>query len=480
MNRAIDLVTSVINSAQSVFAAIQRIKNELHTEQLDFVHLFRVLTRSRPEPGSIGQQHECTAAESFEIAVAALAAFVSYSPIPLGRLWTDSVNEVLAAYVPAHQQAESEPWIMEADLLPRHINLLRGHHISTSKALAFVAIHKSTGQVVLSLPGTNSKQDWLSNLHSTPTELVLHIAKGKTCSLSVHAGFLTIAKTLYSHPQMREYLSKALLAGFDDLLLSGHSQAGAVMSLLGLLLAYPSLPSTDSGEVSGRSKRRMVFCNIKVITFGSGAWCAESSETDLRSFIQVSIQSFVRCKRELATWRIDPVPFVAESLLEPPRSGAAQEKPCASSMRPGGDLFLLLDSRSKHEEAQIRRMTATELQQLSGLVWLNLDASAHSMAGYVAFFLRQLSKVTGGRGGGEVMRAAVHRLGVMACAEENPKATIGLLLEDKSSPSQTSPSSDEGRIAPEINDKEDIEEDEDEDETAEHAMMTRSKKRRLR
>jgi hypothetical protein len=477
MNRAIDLIASYLNSAQSVFAAFQRLKNELHTESFDLAHLLKLLTKHKGEPSTLGQQKYLSAAEWEELLLAALAAFVVYaSPTSDNIPWTDAITQVLDAYAPSLQGNSNELWLEQVGLAPKPIDLLQGHHMSTSKATAFIGIYKPTGKIVLTLPGTNSKQDWLSNLHSSPTDLELHPRNDQTHSIKVHSGFLAIARTLYSHPHIRDYLLKATSAGYSDLLLAGHSQAGACMSLLGLLYVYSPISATRKSQ--NRAHAPLQFRNVNVYTFGSGAWCSQSSEAQLKSLQGVDIQSFVRCKRELNTWRVDPVPFVDESLLDTPKSGSHAQHSSRSSMLPGGDLSLLLDRISEHAPGHIRIVNSAELRTLSSVVWLNMDTSAHSMAGYVAQLLRQCPAASHAQPNEQLKKKAMKRLEMATQAEQEPQASIALLMEASGGQELHALSSD-GNDSDSVSDATNSSGSHIDEQVEQHQMVTRSKRRKL-
>lgn len=345
ISHLIDTVCAYLNSVTSFFSTLQRLKNEFHASDIDYSSVvLQLLRQPRSNPADLGSGSDPV--DGYEkVLLSALVSLAVYGTSATSD-WTSQLSPILRSRCRITYQ---DPW-RRGRLRPVTIDLLESHYMRTSKAQVFMATYKPLKFVVLSLPGTNSKSDWLSNLHSANVDLEVDGALVK-----VHQGFLYIAKCLSTHQVIRKYLNDAIDAGFSDVLLCGHSQAGAVVSLLSILLE-------SDFEL-----------NTKVVTFGSGA---SFQRSNVRAD---SCTSFVRCVKTgeggASSWQVDPVPLLDDAIL-------SEEKSLA--MFPAGQIYTLLDHQSICE---VRSVTANELRSLLSGVLLNFSADPHAMKGYVRCIL---------------------------------------------------------------------------------------------
>lgn len=343
ISHIIDTVCAYLNSVTSFFSTLQRLKNEFHTNGIDYSALvLKLLTQPRVDVANLGSSFDITARYQ-EILLASLVSLTVYAR-ETSPDWTTQITVILKSRLPCSYK---DPW-RRGRLRPVAIDLHESHYIRTSKAKVFLAVYKPLQCIVLSLPGTNSRSDWLANLHSTNTDLEIDGSK-----IKVHQGFLYIAQCLFTHQSIHKYLADAIDAGFTKILLCGHSQAGAVVSLLSVLLKteYP--------------------LESRIITFGSGA-CFQAS-----NIVGHSCTSFVRCVSSSSTgiWHVDPVPLLDDAIL-------SEEK--HTIMYPGGQITTLLDHSTGCEA---RVLGSAQWRSLLTGVLLNFTADPHSMKGYVRCIL---------------------------------------------------------------------------------------------
>ena len=338
----IDIICVYLNSITSFFTTLQNIKNEFHSQPTDYANiLLRLLSSKTITPLDVGVP--CVINDFEESLVAALVSLVVYNVEH--EDWTHALHEPFNQCLPRRL----EHW-HRGKLRPRTINLQENHYMTSSKAKVYLAVYKPLSTIVLSLPGTNSRSDWLSNLHSATTDLVID---GKI--VRVHRGFMYIAYCLSTHPQIKAFLSQARQSGITKLLLCGHSQAGAVVSLLSVLLDYDF--------------------HIRVITFGSGAaiQAEDMRVADCTSYIRTTYDVKAPVNQ---FWQIDPVPLMDDASLSRSQAG---------SMYPMGKRILLLDDG---RYSAIRILQKGELKKLINLMVLNFSPSPHSMSGYLSAIMR--------------------------------------------------------------------------------------------
>lgn len=326
----IDTICAYLNSITSFFATLQRLKNEFYANPVDYATvLLRILSTKTVLPHELGVTYDISS-DFQKIFVSALISWSVYQDS--GADWTEGLNSALKQHAPFN----GDHW-MRGTCRPRTINLQENHYMTSSKARVYMAVYKALNSIVLSLPGTNSRSDWLSNLHSATTDFSI---AGQI--YKVHRGFLYIAQCLSTHPEIRTFLEGAKKRGITKLLLCGHSQAGAVVSLL-------------SEMITG--------FEVSVITFGSGAVIERNDLPRCTSFVRcVYGPSFGQ------DWQIDPVPLMDDGTLS---------NTSAQQMYPMGMVNLLLDS--PHPE--IRK--TQDLKLLLNAVLLNFSAAPHSMSGYL-------------------------------------------------------------------------------------------------
>lgn len=368
ISSAIDTVCAYLNSLTSFFSTLQRLKNEFHSTPVDYATiLLRILTERPADPAALGAPFPIESHYE-SILVSALVSWSVYR-VQNSIDWTQTINEPLKQHV----RSPSDYWA-RGKLKPLSVNLQENHYMTSSKARVYLAIYKPLKRIVLSLPGTNSRSDWLSNLHSAVAEMDIDGSQVK-----VHRGFLYIAHCLSTHPEINRYLMLAKSSGYFDVLLCGHSQAGAVVSLLSEHL------------------RHAHALNVQVITFGSGA-CIQSSTTQLTSCL-----SFVRCMYDAAapiahqSWQIDPVPLMDDATLS-----SANSSDNTTAMFPMGTVVQILESAVAtavpEPHIAVRAISGTELKSLQTAVLLNFGAGPHSMTGYLKAILH-LSPISHRRSG---------------------------------------------------------------------------------
>ncbi|CCG81753.1 protein of unknown function [Taphrina deformans PYCC 5710] len=348
ISSAIDTICAYFNTLSSFFATIQRLKNDYHARDIDYTSLILKLVRQpRVSPSKLGFEVDLhSVPDRYEkVLLAALVSLAVYHP-DNGSDWTQQFTPLLHSRL---QSSTADPW-RRGKLRPVVVDLNEAHYMTSSKANVYMAVYKPLGCVVLSLPGTNSKSDWLSNLHSSTEDMTID---GST-TVKVHQGFKYIAQCLFTHQHIIKYLTDAMAAGFQKVLLCGHSQAGAVVSLLSILLDQTYSVQTD------------------VVTFGSGA-CVQSAETRTSQCL-----GFVRCvqpddsRPSLAAWQVDPVPLVDDALLAHDAGHG--------TMYPMGTLLVLLDAAPV---VHCRQLIGGELSCLLHSVLMDFSAAPHSMRGYL-------------------------------------------------------------------------------------------------
>lgn len=352
LSSVIDTICSYLNSLSSLFSTVQRLKNEFHAKDIDYTAvLVRLLVQPRVDPARLGESRPSVDEGDCVVLISALISLAVYSSGSVPD-WTLALTPVLRSRVPGMQR---DPW-RRGRLRPVVVDLHESHYMTSSKAHVYMAASRHLDCIVLSLPGTNSRSDWLSNMHSSTSDMTIN---GET--YKVHEGFLYIARCLITHKVIRRYLGDAIAAGFSKVLLCGHSQAGAVVSLLSVLL-----------EAEYRLE-------TQVVTFGSGA-CVRAPHVRMDR-----CTSFIRCVEShgpaLQKWQIDPVPLLDEALLSEDDSAA---------MHPFGLVVTLLDSGGS--ACVSRQLERGQLRKLLNGVLLNFSADPHSMKGYLRCILSQGSE----------------------------------------------------------------------------------------
>ncbi|BFZ53894.1 hypothetical protein PYCC9005_000925 [Savitreella phatthalungensis] len=438
MNAVIDAFASYAGSLAAVAAAAQRLKDQLmargHEDESQsgweevlsrLTHTYNLSsTPGHSDPTTIGTPTELDDDDLEKTIVCAASSYAAYRWTAEDEYtWTAYIDQLIRECYPSPDPI----WIDSGELIPQTILLNDGaHYMRHSKPALHLALHHRLDAVIMSMRGTAVLADWASNLHSAPVMLNLPaVGRAGTRTVQVHGGFYRIAVAIHTHPAVRSYVSKALLSLESSeqrpkILLTGHSQAGAVMSLLAVLYAQ-DYPQTD----------------VEAIGFGSGACISDpsvlkSSRQPSRSKHRVSrtpaITTIVRCVRHRASsrsqdWLVDPVPMIDDSLASLPSwlhggshhsvstndtsSSAGHRRSATSgpvSMLVPGRVLIALDDRHTHlsilrdlsasapHKPAIERAGGDTLKRMLGgraLADPGRGASiAHSMRGYLLTVLR--------------------------------------------------------------------------------------------
>lgn len=424
ISSVLDTLCAYLNTFASFLTTLQRLKNEYHSaDGIDYTSVvYNLLTQPDVDPSQLGVASEILASRACHemVLVAALVSLTVYHPGP-EQDWTASITPVLKEILAQSHYGSKDPW-RRGQLRPVVIDLHELHYMTTSKPHVYMGIYRPGETMILSLPGTNSKTDWLSNLHSSVTDLDLPNVqtRQRPQRVQVHAGFLYMALCLATHPSIIAYLNAGIKAGFTRLLLCGHSQAGAVVSLLALLLG-------------GSTEHRRPNLETNVVTFGSAA-CIKHTSINV-----ASCMSFVRCVRtrnsRRTSWQVDPVPLLDDAILStkstpspasPSTQAESSQDDGAGTMSPMGTIFALLDGEQDDQDnhgSRLRQVLPGQLSALRKTMLLNFSADPHAMKGYCRALL-QLYRAHVARGEED---------DVVACINKQYLAMLETQVEEDSS-----------------------------------------------
>ncbi len=160
---------------------------------------------------------------------------------------------------------------------------------------ALLLTKAATQTMIISVPGTIGANDWISNSYGSTERVSDTKLFGqqsddgilvKNAALSVHSGFLLVAESIIEGLLRRVENDPALFASKTSLYFTGHSQGGAVTSLLAL---YAATHRTKLGISPDCKIRCMTFASPRVYTKATYAFYKRKVPETYRIFNPLDI-----------------------------------------------------------------------------------------------------------------------------------------------------------------------------------------------